>query len=366
MSSKWNYIFGTITIGVIIGGTIYAIKKSKDVEENENNAISLEEARKILEEKKKEEQSTPPAAEKVLIKDILNDGVSKNNIKMTDGPFFNVDGQTAYFKIKESKEIDGEEETLKFTSGIEEVKEESTDKEFKPTLVVPGEEDTDDHSDEVDGDPVYDKYERVDENIDGPRLTVEPLIDFHYFEEGIDPKEDKTLRHDPNSDEARHQYIRMELADWRPDNDVYRILIQLFEIPFIPNNDGDEILRTQIIDHKVQFYGWNSRWNKEVSFADVIFHYARAAEFNCGESVLYWVEYFLDYTDFEWDSTSEQFDRIVLRLNSHTYFNQERQTFGLFGLTREAMDQAILIASRNLDRSVTYEIEFNEFLKSCI
>lgn len=317
MSSKWRYILGTATIAVIVGGTIYAIKKSKDLEKQEEEAITLEEAREIVKAQE---------AEKV---EELAEEISE--------------------EISEELTVTPEVKTVK---PIARLVDEEYDTDFS--------EDDED----VEDDPLRDDYPLVDETIEGPILTVEPLTDFFYIEEGIDPKEDKTLRFDPNSTDAKHQFIRMELAEWRPDHDIYRILIQLFEFPFIPTNVGDEILRTQVIDYKVQFFGFNSRWNQEVSYADIILHYARRAEFDCGESVKFWVEYFIDFTGFAWDSTSQEIDTQILRLNDHSYFNDERQTFGLFGLSRESMDQAIRIANGNVDRSVTYEIEFNEFLKS--
>ena len=317
MSSKWRYILGTATIALIVGGTIYAIKKSKDAEKEEGEAISLDEAREIVKSKQtKESENTEDSVEEVI------------------------EEEPKTHKIKGVK-----------ASSI--IYDEMLGEEF----------------DELDeDDPLRDDYPEITEEIEGPTFTVEPLTDFMYIDPNcdIDPKEDKRLRYDPNSPEAKHQFIRMELADWQPNHPVYRVMLQLFEFPFIPTNDGDEILRTQVIDYKVQFYGWNSKWNKEVSYADIMFHYARGAEFNCGESVQFWVEHFLDHIEFDWTNTSQQFDTQIMRLNNHSYFNEERQTFGLFGLTRNSMDQAIRIANMNIDRSVTYEIEFNEFLKSCI
>lgn len=321
MSNKWKYIFGATTITLIVGGVVYAIIKSKQAEKEEEQSISLSEAREIVANKKNKDS-----------------GWGDSYTPTTD-------------------EIEEYEDKIHFESNIEVVEETESRKiqAVKASDINEEDEDLDDEDDE---------YENINEHTPSP--SIEPLKDFLYYEEGIDPKEDKELRYEPNSVEAKHQFIRMELADWEPNNDIYRIMIQLFEFAFVPTSDGDEILRTQIIDYKVQFFGFGSRWNKEVSFADVIFHYARTAEFNCGESVAYWVEYFLDFNEFEWDSTSHRIDTLILRLNSHTYFNEERQTFGLFGLTRESMDQAIRIANMNIDRSVTYEIEFNEFLKSCL
>lgn len=321
MSPKWNYILGATTITVIIGGTVYAIIRAKKESKVIEEAITLSEAREIVAEHNKD--------------------VKVEEVK----------------EVVETKPAYSEEpRTIQAVKASEYVEEEYTEDEEDDL-------DLEDLSDDLDT-PIHSRFYNVDENTPGP--TIEPLVDFYFEEEGIDPKEDKTLRYDPNSVEAKHQYIRMELADWHHDDDVYRTLLQLFEFAFVPTSDGDETLRTQIIEYKVQFFGFNSRWNREVSFADVILHYARKAEFNCGEGIAYWAEYFLSFNEFYWDNTSKQNDTLILRHNSHTYFNEERQTFGLFGLSREGMDQAIRTANMNLDRSVTYEIEFNEFLKSCL
>ena len=343
-STKGRYILGALTIGAIVGVTVYAIKKSKDAAKAEEESISLAEAREIVAQRQAET------------------------------------GETDEFNNEEDEE---EEENESYSEGhmnasVEEVE---VIVEERRIIAVPFAAAREEEEDVIDVDGVEVEYEELEHDPladfmeDHPRTsteipprptyTVEPLNDFYYIEEGIDPKEDKTLRHNPNSVEAKHQYIRMELADWEPNHDVYRFLIQLFEFPFVPQNDGDELLRTQIIDHKVQFFGWNSKWNREVSFADVIFHYARRASYDCGETVQYWVEYFLDFIEWDWDTTSAQIDSLLQKLQSHTYFFEHKQTFGLFGLSREYMDNAHRIAANNFDNSVTFEIEYNEFLKSC-
>lgn len=328
MSNKWKYIFGATTITVIVGGTVYAIVKSNRMKKLEEEAITVAEAREIVAEREGQEPEETEETVKFNMVDLVVNGNDKDIEEV-------VEKQIKAIKVTKASEYSEEEE-------IEELLEEV----------------------DVDiNDPLFDAYPHINEKTED--YSVEPLVDFFYHEEGINPKEDKTLRYDPNSTQAKHQFIRMELADWEPNHDIYRIMIQLFEYPFIPTNPGDEMLRTKIIDYKVQFFGFDSRWNKEVSYADIILYYARNAQFNCGETVAYWVEYFIDHTDLAWNSTEKQIEIQLLRLNSHTYFNEERQTFGLFGLSRDAMDQAITIANRNLDRSVTYDIEFQEFLKSC-
>lgn len=323
MGSKWKYALGIVTIGAIVGGTIYAIKKAKELEKEQAEAITLEEARAIVESGRKGSDEEAATEEEPTVE--LPEQVKVEIVSPIQA-----------FRPEEI-ELETEEDYA-----IAEILEDDPLRDDYPMGVVKA---------DVQERPVY---------------TVEPLTEFYYYEDGIDPKEDKKLRHDPNSVEAKHQYIRMELADWRCDHDVYRFLIQLFEFPFQPQNDGDEMLRTQVIDNKVQFFGWNSRWNKEVSFADIIFHYARLAEFNCGETVQYWVEYFLDRLEWGWDMPSHEIDQLINKLNSHSYFNAYGQTFGLFGLSRQSMDEAIRTAGQRFDGAITYEIEFNEFLKSCV
>lgn len=307
--SKTKYIFGTITIVAIIGGTVYAIKKSKDQKKIDGEAITLDEARVIVANKNFDKEYAEHFGEE-----------SKVNVKIHDENVLPID-------LIEYAKADVEA-TYQVYKNIEELTEDEEDEE--------------------------EYTEEIYEDIEGPQISE------HIMEEV------EELRYEPNSREAREQYIKMELADWVSNEEAYQTLIKLFDFPFVPQNDGDDVLRTQIIDFKVQFFGFGSKWTKEVTVADIILHYSRAAEFNCGESVKYWAEYFLEYNDLYHGYSSHTIDQTIKALNSHTYFNEERTTFGLFGLTRESMEQAIRIANRNIDSSVTYEIEFNEFLKSCL
>jgi hypothetical protein len=295
MSSKWRHFWGTVTIVAIVGGTIYAIKKSKDAEKTEGEEISLEEAKDIVARGQINEEVDAPKVRRL---------VATSAIPYAGDTVINAD------------------------------------------TIIRG-----DIVESVANHDVLSDEEEEDEEI---------------LEEDEPTEEDGELRYDPNSKEALNQYIRMELAEWRPLEDSHQTMVKLFDFPFRPMNDGDDILRSQIADFRAQFFGTDSRWANEVTIADIILHYARAAEFNCGESVKYWVEYFLDFNELDFTMSSHEIDEMIQRLNSHTYFNEERQTFGLFGLTRDSMDQAIRIANRNVDRSVTYEHEFNEFLKSCL
>ena len=295
---KAKHILGTVTIVAIIGGTIYAIKKSKDAKKAEGEEITLAEAKAIVAEKEFNKSYPTYFEDEALIE------YAKADVEAT---------RQVVARLYEDQEFN-----------------------------------TDDEEDEEEP------------------ITIEQEPEEDDVEELDDTEEGDELRYEPSSKEARTQFIKMELADWAPLEDAHQTLTNLFNFPFKPQNDGDHDLYTKIIDYRVRFFTFGSRWAKEVTIADVILYFARKAEFDVGESVRYWTEYFLEFNELDFTQPSYLIDDILNMLNSHTYFNEERTTFGLFGLSRKAMDNAISIANRNIDRSVTYEIEFEEFLKSCI
>lgn len=304
---NWRYVMGTVTIVIIVGGTIYAIKKSLDQDKAEDEMITSEEAQAMVARRKERD-----------------------------------------IDYREHMNSEGEEE-------IEDLVDECRDEaSYNSSFIIDEEEEIED-SDHVDhvGDLCSTTIKFTTENFE--ETVTRPLTE-----------EDKKLRHDPNSAEARKQYVRMELAEWSPSDDTYRTLNKLFHFPFNPKNDGDHDLKTHIIDYRVGFFGFGSKWTQEITFAEVLLHYARIANYNYNESVRYWVEYFLDFNQIHHDVPSNVIDQIIEALNDHTYFNDERCTFGLFGLTEYQINQASLIANRNIDTALTYEIEFNEFLKGCV
>lgn len=318
-------VMGTVTIIAIVGGTIYAIKKSKDLKKEEEGSISVEEAMDMVQEQR--EMNLVP-------KDLI--------------------------ELEVSREEEMYEASEEFGDLIEDIRDDANwNRSFMP-----------------EENPGYSKvikgigYDTVSEEIEEEEEEQledegEPLPTLYSYKQGdIRKEEEHILRFDPHSQEALDQYIKMELAEWLPLEDTYSTLMNLFQVPYQPLNDGDAMLRNAIMDYRVQFFGFDSRWVKPITFADVILHYAKAAQYNCNETVKYWAEYFLEFNEIDYTTPPSKLEHLIGRLNNHSYFNEERQTFGLFGLDQQSMDQAVDIANRNIDRSVTYEIEFNEFLKS--
>lgn len=297
---NFKVVSGYVVAFGILGFTSYAIYKHVKNKETESNVISFEEAKAEIERYR--------------------------NSKMDD--------------VEIQEEFEDMKHDCRDTA--------SFNRSYMPPYNVASteEEEEDDIEDEEDLNRDYTEEETPDPNI---REEVEEL------------------KHDPNSQEARQQFINMELSDFRDGDETYHTLLLLFNFPFNPLNDGDRDLRTKLIDYRVQFFGLASVWIHEISFAEVILYYARAANYNYDETVKYWADYFLQFNSLNYKMSSVSLDAVINKLNEHSYHNTDNpmiETWGLFGLTNVGMDNAIRIASRNMDNSVTYEIEFNEFLKS--
>ena len=204
------------------------------------------------------------------------------------------------------------------------------------------EEAEDDGYDEYDEDDEYDIQEY--ENITG------------------DIEEEEKLLHDPDSLEARMQFIEMKLAEWPHEEGARLMLFNLFAFPFKPTNEEDKLLRKVLSYNREEFFGPDSKHNSEITWADVILHYAENLEFNLGGTINYWTEFMLDNMGIHRSMSSEAVDEMLADLENHTFWNED-DLFGLFGLDDDQLDDAYLIADDQVDPSLTFDIQFNEYLK---
>ena len=176
-------------------------------------------------------------------------------------------------------------------------------------------------------------------------------------------EEDEKLRHNPNSKEAREQFIFMNLAEWRPDSDDYNMLMYLFTFPFEPKVEEDRRLRDVLIDERTTFFGEGSKWNNRITWGDVVLHYARKSVFNLDKSMDYWVGLFLDNMGVNYLMSSNSIGAILKDLTNHYHFNDDGN-FGMFGLDEDALTDVYAMADREPDSDVSFNIEYNEFLKN--
>lgn len=211
---------------------------------------------------------------------------------------------------------------------------------------------------------LYKGDDEVTEEEEEEEESIEDDGSFQVVTYGKLDEEGNELKHEPSSPEARQQFIDMELADFDKRDESGRILRVLFNFPFKPQNDGDTDLANKLVDYRVRFFGFNSKWVKDVSYADLILHYARLAQYNFNESIKYWVDIFLQYLPLDEHMPSNEIDGLLAQLNDHNFYNHHSDTYGLFHINGVSMNTALKIASRNIDTSLTYDIEFNEFLKT--
>lgn len=176
-------------------------------------------------------------------------------------------------------------------------------------------------------------------------------------------KEDEELRHDPNSREARDQFIKMKIAEWPPDEGAHNILVYLFTFPFAPTTEDDKLLRKVLMYNREEFFGPDSKWNSRITWADVILHYAENLEFDLGYTITYWTEFILDNIGIHEMMSSESIDQMLSALANHSFYNEDTDRFGLFGLDDDQLDNAYLIADDQVEPGLTFDIQLNEYLK---
>lgn len=175
-------------------------------------------------------------------------------------------------------------------------------------------------------------------------------------------EEDKELRFERNSIQARDQFIKMELAELVPSSRDYQKMKRLYDFPFTPTNSGDEALYSKIRDYRAEFFGDDSVWIDIITMADVITHFARLTDYNVGGGVATWIDRFLYTAGFDETQSSMHFEIIIEKLNAHEFQNEEltQENYTLFGVNNDDM----INAWRWVEDSMTYEIEFNTFLQS--
>lgn len=297
MNINWRYAVGVTTIVGVLGLTTYAIVLHRRQLKDEENSMTLDEAKDLVEKSRK---SGSLSSEKIAI-GLIND--------------------------------------LGFEKGLE-----------KDIVVKTVEE--------VEKILEKEELEQMEEDLrnEEPVLEPEPIL--------LEDEGEGKLRYDPNSDEALVQYMRMEAAEWAPNDPMYDTLMALFDVIFEPINDGDTNLHSKLVDYRSEFFGPASRWAIRVSFADLLLHFARLADFNIGAGVKYWAEHFLDVNGINaQDMSEETLIDIVQLMNEHIFVSNNGFTNGLFAIESESMDRALEIAAGTIEGSLTYEIEFNEFLK---
>lgn len=170
------------------------------------------------------------------------------------------------------------------------------------------------------------------------------------------------LRYEPNSMQAKDQYVMLLLSDFDRYSRDYTLLNRLLQVPFSGDPQVNEILLENIWEIKANFYGPDSVWLDVTSWGDVIIYFADRAMFDLGNTRDYWFGTYMDILGFATeDSVSDQeFDEIVDSLcNNHFY----GANFGVFGLSREQVLEAGRIDAIEHISQLSIERQYQEYVK---
>ena len=194
-----------------------------------------------------------------------------------------------------------------------------------------------------------------------------PIVEYEYEYEEETYEEDEEeeldiLRYEPNSLEAKDQYVMLLLSDFDRYSRDYTLLNRLLQVPFSGDPKVNEIMLDNIWEAKAHFYGPDSVWLDVASWGDVIIYFADRAMFDLGNTRDYWFGVYMDTIGFSTeDSVSDQeFDEIVDSLCNNYFYGAN---FGIFGLSREQVLEAGRIDAIEHISQLSIERQYQEYVK---
>lgn len=319
-------VIAIVTTVAVVGMAVYGVKKYYDSKKQDEQSISLDEAKEIV-----------GVGREVLNSDQIEDIVDESrDTAGYNSSFTEPKSDVNMNDIREDSAADAYPKLSSYNVvGI------------RPDELAAAKEEEEEELEEA-------FYER-----DDPQEVQDARGFYSEDEDVIDE-----LRYEPNSSEAREQFINMELVVLGRNNDTRDIIAMLYDHPFTPMCDEDENLKVRLADHRIKFFGMKSRWIKAITFGDVIMYYAKSAQYHCGNDIRYWVDYFLTCANIkDITMTSDEFEDVIRVLNTHNFFNEELQTHGLFGLSSTQMTEAIVVSRKRIDSQMTYDIEYGQFIQ---
>ena len=217
------------------------------------------------------------------------------------------------------------------------------------------------------------RNEPDEEEDDDEEEDILPLVQYEYEEylrengeveetyEEDEEEELDILRYEPNSIQAKDQYVMLLLSDFDRYSRDYTLLNRLLQVPFSGDPKVNEIMLDNIWEAKEYFYGPDSVWLNVTSWGDVIIYFADRAMFDLGNSRDYWFGVYMDILGFSTsDSVSdEEFDEIVDSLCNNYFYGAN---FGIFGLSREQVLEAGKIDAIEHISQLSIERQYQEFV----
>lgn len=147
----------------------------------------------------------------------------------------------------------------------------------------------------------------------------------------------ETLRYDKNSPEALEQYKAMCLADVIND-DSYKIMMMLFEIPFKSFNEKDNA-GDNIQDKRYEFFGDDSVYSEEKTVAELFLYMASLLEFDLDYDTDRSIKMFIRNLGWS-DIHPSDYELVDMcdKLMQFEYWSPVSGDFGIFGLADDERD----------------------------
>lgn len=175
----------------------------------------------------------------------------------------------------------------------------------------------------------------------GEVSDINEEVDYSYTdEEDPEEKEMEKLKYPINSPEALEQFKDMELADFTDHNDKTRLVVmRLFDEPYVPATEEDDSITSRVMDHRVEFFGDESMWSEECTYADVIMDLARMGSDDLGIPVTDIVKLIVANLQIDDPNDDDQIENSLGDLdNGELVLDRNGRTlFGLFGLSGNEM-----------------------------
>ena len=166
------------------------------------------------------------------------------------------------------------------------------------------------------------------------------LLDSTLDEEDQEEKEMEKLKYPINSPEGLEQFKDMELADFTDHNDKTRLIVmKLFDEPYVPSSEEDDSITSRVMDHRVEFFGDESIWSEECTYADVIMDFARMGSEDLDIPVTDIVKLIVGNLQIDDPDDTDQIKNSLDDLDNGSLVldRNGRTLFGLFGLSGNEM-----------------------------
>ena len=209
------------------------------------------------------------------------------------------------------------------------------------------------------------REERKDISVEDEEEAL-PIVEYEYEDEDTYEEDEEEeldiLRYEPNSLEAKDQYVMLLLSDFDRYSRDYTLLNRLLQVPFGGDPKVNGFMLDNVFEAKEQFYGPDSVWLDVTSWGDVIIYFADRAEFDLGYTRDYWFGTFMDTIGFSTDDnvSDQEFEEIVDSLCNNYFYGAN---YGIFGLSREQVLEAGKFDSIEHISQLSIERQYQEYVK---